>query len=426
MKSQIYLQRYAFPVELLKKEPVSGHLGMIVAIPCFNESNLTESLNSIYRCQRPNCDVEVIVLINQPENVQPEIHKKNELTFRDATLWAKIHESKSMKFYILWIKNLPGKHAGVGFARKIVMDEAVRRFKKTGNPNGVIIGFDADCACRENFLISIENDFNKYNLKGASIYFEHPLSGTGYERLYEGIANYELHLRYYIMAQKYTGFPYAFHTLGSSMAVRSDIYEKQGGMNKRKAGEDFYFLHKIIPLGNYKEINETIVIPSPRVSHRVPFGTGKAMLKWMDTKNSVFLTYHPEIFEELKLLFNQVPDMFEFTQKEISQFINTLPDIIRIFLTNEKFERKAEGFIDRSSSASTFYDKFFSWFNGLKLLQYVHFATENGYPLVPIEEGIDWLYSRYQIHKPVKDTPKDFLKNIRIFNRNNPYTYSKF
>src|SRR5213594_3575687 len=89
----------------------------------------------------------------------------------------------------------------------------------------------------------------------------------------EAIAAYELHLRYYVRALRYAGFPYAHHTIGSCMAVRADVYKKQGGMNKRQAGEDFYFLQKIIPLGHFTDLTETKVIPSSRPSDRVPFGT---------------------------------------------------------------------------------------------------------------------------------------------------------
>jgi hypothetical protein len=137
----------------------------------------------------------------------------------------------------------------------------------------VIACFDADCTCDPNYLAATENFFQSQpSAPGASIYFEHPLDGENREP----IALYELHLRYYVEALRYAGFPHAYHTIGSSMAARADPYFKQGGMNKRKAGEDFYFLHKIIPLGGFGEINDTRVIPSPRASHRVPFGTGRA------------------------------------------------------------------------------------------------------------------------------------------------------
>src|SRR5262249_26021974 len=160
----------------------------------------------------------------------------------------------------------------------IGMDEALRRFDAVERPGGVIVGFDADCRCERNYLTAIERHFERNsNSPGCSIYFEHPLNGPLEPAIYEAIAEYELHLRYYVQALRFGGFPHAFHTIGSSMAVRAGVYRKQGGMNKRKAGEDFYFLHKIIPLGGFTNLVETRVIPSPRASDRVPFGTGKAV-----------------------------------------------------------------------------------------------------------------------------------------------------
>ena len=110
----------------------------------------------------------------------------------------------------------------------------------------------------------------------ASIYFEHDLNDTvGIEK--EHIIAYELHLRYLIHAQRFCGHPFAYHTVGSSMAVRRQAYMQQGGMNTRQAGEDFYFLQKFIETGKLFEIKSTVVYPQARISLRVPFGTGKAM-----------------------------------------------------------------------------------------------------------------------------------------------------
>ena len=59
--------------------------------------------------------------------------------------------------------------------------------------------------------------------------------------------------------------------------MRAWAYVKQGGMNRRQAGEDFYFLQKISWLGPMTELANVIVHPSPRLSDRVPFGTGRAV-----------------------------------------------------------------------------------------------------------------------------------------------------
>lgn len=88
---------------------------------------------------------------------------------------------------------------------------------------------------------------------------------------------YELYLRYYRLALEYTGHPHAYHCIGSAFAVRTLDYVAQGGMNKRQAGEDFYFLQKLIATGRYATLQSTQVYPSPRFSGRTPFGTGQAV-----------------------------------------------------------------------------------------------------------------------------------------------------
>ncbi|MBR9997752.1 MAG: family 2 glycosyl transferase [Cyclobacteriaceae bacterium] len=421
MDPSIYLQRYAHPVEFLNREVVSGNLGMIITIPCYNEPGLVRTLRSIHSCLRPDCDVEVIVLINQPENVDPAVQQQNEISFQEAHQWVRWNQSPSLKYYILWIKNLPAKWSGVGLARKLAMDEAVRRFRKSGNPQGIIIGFDADSTCRENYLVTVKNEFENFRLNGASIHFEHPMEGD--PRLHAGIIQYELHLRYYIMAQKYAGFPYAFHTIGSSMAVRNDVYEKQGGMNKRKAGEDFYFLHKVIPLGEYKEISGTTVFPSSRESDRVPFGTGKAMLEWMKNQDQILTTYHPVIFQSLKQLFDMVEDLY--ANNKVTGNLRHLPESLWNFLERDNFENKVEEFRAQSSMASNFRDKFFRWFNGLKLLQYVHYAQAELYPPIPLTEAVQWLESRFPLGLKDRSDLLQVLLDIREFNRNNPGFYHK-
>ncbi len=123
------------------------------------------------------------------------------------------------------------------------------------------------------------------------------------EDIYRYITLYELHLRYYIQGLRYSGFPYAFHTVGSAIAVKAFQYVKAGGMNRRQAGEDFYFVQKLVPLGGYFALNSTTVYPSPRESFRVPFGTGAAISRLMNNPGEEFLTYNFEAFRELRSLF---------------------------------------------------------------------------------------------------------------------------
>ena len=216
--------------------------------------------------------------------------------------WAQDKENDKISIHIIKAYDLPKKNAGVGLARKIGMDEAVRRFEAIGNRRGIMACFDADCTCTNNYLLAIQQFYTKNpHSNAALVYFEHPLSGElSDEETYRGILHYELHLRYLKNALQYTTHPFSYYTIGSCISVTSKAYQKQGGMNKRKAGEDFYFLQKIAALGPLGEINSATVYPSPRASDRVPFGTGKAINDLLVSGPDSQLTYHPDIFKELK------------------------------------------------------------------------------------------------------------------------------
>ena len=327
-----YLEKLALFPKLIDEEPTND-LGIIVVIPCYDEPNLLESLNALYQCTPPPCHVEVIVVINDSEIENTEVKQRNQNTFDDAFNWSKQHTSEWLSFYFLYKNNLPKKIAGVGTARKIGMDEAVRRFESIGNSKGIICCYDADSLCEPNYFQAVASYFQKnQKAQACGIYYEHPLEGTDFSpEIYRAIIDYELHLRYYVHVQRWAGFPFAFQTIGSSMAVRSDAYQQQGGMNKRKAGEDFYFIHKFIPLGNFADITNTKVIPSPRQSHRVPFGTGKAVNEILDDPKS-YLTYHPQIFDDLRPWSMEIKSLFSIEKNDVNDLLEKTPISISSFL----------------------------------------------------------------------------------------------
>ena len=122
----------------------------------------------------------------------------------------------------------------MGTARKILMDEAVSRFSLLDRPEGIIACFDADATVESNYLDALLKHFMQVRVKislhqspahppdACSVRFAHPLKGDEYNpEVYEAIAQYEFHLRYYLQSFRSTGFPNAYHTVGSSMAVRA-------------------------------------------------------------------------------------------------------------------------------------------------------------------------------------------------------------
>jgi hypothetical protein len=343
---------------------------MVLVIPCFDEPELLATLEAIWRCERPGRAVEVIVVINSGADADQGVRARNESTDATAVEWAKEHWDARLAFHILHLPNLPPKHAGVGLARKIGMDEALRRLPR----NGVIVSFDADSQCDGNYLRAIEEHFVLHpKTPGASIYFEHPLSGPLPEAVYRAVAFYELHLRYYVQALRYAGFPYAFHTIGSAMAVRAQAYMEQGGMNKRKAGEDFYFLQKVIALGGFTEINTTRVIPSPRESDRVPFGTGRAVRDQL--RGEVKQTYPLEPFLDLKAFWSNW---------SADSHVREASLCLRKFLETQNIEEVLAEIRANTSNTDAFRRRFLRWFDGFIAMKFVHFARDHYYGPKPV------------------------------------------
>ena len=383
-ETELYFRRFGFCDRQIATQP-EPDLGIIVVIPCFNEPDLIGSLDSLWLCERPECSVEVIVLVNSPAGCGEEICSQNQVTLKVTAEWIARHRHPRLAFHTLHFPALPAKQAGVGLARKIGMDEALRRFDDVGRTKGIIVGFDADCRCEPNYLTALERHFQESpRSPGCSIYFEHPLKGPLSPQVYRAIAAYEVHLRYYVQALGYAGFPYAHHTVGSCMAVRADAYRKQGGMNRRKAGEDFYFFHKIIPLGGFTDLTSTTVYPSPRLSDRVPFGTGKAISDTLSGRQ--IKTYPLEAFLDLKQLLEQVPAMVRDGTQSSSENRAGLPLSVRDFLAKQQFAEVLAEIRRNTSSEDAFRKRFFRWFDGFRAMKFVHHARDGFYGEGVVEE----------------------------------------
>jgi Glycosyl transferase family 2 len=409
-----YLERFAIRSPIITDD-VNVDTSLIIVIPCYNETQLLIALQSLKNCTPCIGSVEVIVVINAAENSDDSIYFQNQKTLEESIVWIEKNKRERLNFFLIQENKLPRKHAGVGLARKIGMDEAVRRFEKINNPSGVIVCFDADCTCSKNYFIEIEKAFleNK-NATAASIKFEHKINLPIYKsNLTNGIVLYELHLRYYIECQRYAKFPYAFHTIGSSMAVRSIVYQKQGGMNKRKAGEDFYFLQKIIPLGNFLEINNAIVFPSSRTSDRVPFGTGKAMLDYLAQKDSAYYTYNFQSFKMLKVIIENIPNFYEtdWNEKKCEYFFGST---VNSFLQSVFFKEKIIEIKSNTSNFKSFENRFFDWFNSFMILKFVHFIRDQLYKNINLIDAVNLLYNEIEfVKRPYNTSPLELLVWMR-------------
>lgn len=403
----VYFDRFNHR-ELELNSPVPSNLELIVVIPSHNEPDLLGSLQSLKDAFVPmDVSVEVITVVNHGVNTGSDIVNQNQQTLTQANQFALDNNSEAITFQVIEVFDMPPKKAGVGLARKIGMDEALGRFSKI-NKDGIIVCFDADSLCESNYFETILCHFKKHpKTPGCSIHFEHPLEGNSHTiEEYNAIILYELHLRYYKNAQQYTGLPFVFHTIGSSMAVRASAYAKQGGMNKRKAGEDFYFLNKIIQLGNFTELNLTTVIPSPRISDRVPFGTGKAVGEIVSADQGSLETYNFKIFVELKEFVGEIYK----NNKNLNA--SKLSSLVNVFIDSKELGVKIAEIGKNSNSEEAFITRFFKVFDAFWIMKYVHFSRDNLHKQVPVlDASNDLLLELGVINQPLKTE----LEALEIF-----------
>ncbi|MEL6649778.1 MAG: glycosyltransferase family 2 protein [Bacteroidota bacterium] len=400
-----YLQKHRYAPRQIPQAP-SPKLGMVIVIPCHREPDLFPTLRSLEACTLPQCDLEVLLVFNSGKNHHNDVRLYHTKQIQETKHWI-THQIPQLSYHCLHFGDLSKKHAGVGLARKIGMDEAVDRLEQVKRADGIIVCLDGDTLVQPNYLQEIEAAFTQdHKLEALSIDFAHPLEGKDHPpEIYAAITQYELFLRYYIEALRFAGFPYAYHTIGSAMAVRSSAYQKRGGMNRRKAGEDFYFLHKFIPEGRFAERQTTKVIPSPRPSDRVPFGTGRAISQWLDQPKAFYPAYAPESFIALKQFLDQVPSLYHGEPQDLD------PSLLA-FGEDENLHKKLPELRENVKDATGFPKRFYSWFDALKVLKYVHFARDHFYPDIPVEEAASRLW-KMKYGKNLSLSTKEWLLRYR-------------
>ncbi len=361
-------EKYSQKITPVITELPSENLGIIVTIPAFNEAETIRSIDALLACKQPDCDVEILVNVNYSEKAPESSKIFNEAAYQILDKYARQVSTSSRKVYVLKNANLNSKKAGVGLARKQLMDEAFHRLSLVDKLQGIITGFDADTRCRDNYFVALFNFFNQVNkAKACSIRFEHAIEGSKYDSsIYKAVALYELHLRYFIYAQKLIGSPYAYQTVGSSFAVRAESYAQVNGMSPNKAGEDFYFLQGIMALGNFYQLNTTCTFPSSRMSNRVGFGTGPSVTEI--SSSDIKKTFCYQAFEEIKKLFDYLPIYYE---KGSFERLN-IHDEFSSYLQHEKVEDIAQKFKQNFQDYNRFRKAFLQWFNGFRILKTVN------------------------------------------------------
>lgn len=394
----------------------------IIVVPAIAEyENINRLLNSLVLNDKKYFDNTLILfVINCSESAHDEIKRNNEKTIEMLNSYVHSNEmnigyinASTPNFY------LPEKDAGVGLARKIGMDLALTLFDYSSTNKKILICLDADCEVETNYISTIADSFNDQDLNAAVIEYEHTLPEDDFER--SAIISYEIFLRYYVIGLAYANSPYAFQTVGSTMVCDYESYIKIGGMNKRKAAEDFYFLEKLAKVVKIHSITETRVFPSSRASWRVPFGTGQRMNRFKAGTHDEYLLFDLSVFEilaEWNRLFLSDKIM------SCGEYLLSAEKIeagLRKFLEINSFEEHWEKILSNTKTESQINKQKKIWFDGFRTLKLIHYLRDNGYPNVNMFSALDNLFDKIHFQKrilrkekiPPVDVQLDYLRSLR-------------
>jgi len=377
--------------------PPPTNLEVIIAIPAFYEKDLLATLNSLLDNKGYSTNIEVIIVLNESEDAADDITDFHQKQYNELIDWSKKINSQKISFYPIYVKNIKKKIAGAGMARKIAMDEAYIRFEKANNPYGIISNLDADTIVDDNYLSELEKEALRRNkIKAYSIHFEHLLHEKLSKENKLAIISYELHLRYFINMQKLLKLPYAYQVMGSAMAVKAFAYAEAFGMNKRQAGEDFYFLQKFINTGYFSNINSTTVYPSARISQRVPFGTGRALYDIL-ALGKIPETYNYNSFIALRTF----TDNLEVFYDDYSKGMELQSSPVLEYLESKNFKKVHTEIKKHTKDFQGYRKRLFRWFDAFLLMKYLHYARDKYYPNIPVNKATDYLFEQLKIDNKI-------------------------
>ena len=396
-KIEKYLTKKAFLNKWNIRLENDAKFRYVIVIPALKELGTVKKLLKSLAANETKAPNEflLIFVINNSEQAPAEIREENYETIeflnaskRDFPIPIAVLDASrpSVAF--------PEKTAGVGFARKIGLDVALTVLDYEKNGRGLIC-LDADCTVSQNYLETIEKVFADSSFHAGYFRFVHPLPDNEENAL--AIINYEVFLHYYVAGLLFANSPYAFHTVGSTMIFDAESYVAVGGMNKRKAGEDFYFMEKLAKNYDIRFVGEATVFPSPRPSFRVPFGTGKRVQRFLSKERNEYLLYSPKSFHVLKewnkVFLNEKSRSALFYMKEAHK----ISPALKTFLIENKFEESWESIRKNSNASEQISRQKKLWFDGFRTLKLIHYLQKHSYPDSPMFEAVSEIFSLLEL-----------------------------
>ncbi len=347
--------------------PLNRTFIQAIVIPAYSEFKfLSQTLESINK-NKPELlnQTLVAVVINNANNSPQSVKKNNQLTLQKLN-------GNNYQFPHAVIDaassglELPLKHAGVGLARKIGMDLVLPYLI---SPKSLIFCTDADTKVSPDYLSKVTQYFDSHNTSAAVIGFDHLQSEDS--AINDAIGKYENFLKTTAEKMKNAGSPYGYVSMGSTIVCTAEAYCAVGGMSRKKATEDFYFLQELTKYCGVHNIPETLVFPSPRPISRVYLGTGYRMEQMQKGFDITNLYYSDDAYRYLSKWLQLGGHAWEKSLNNLLKDIKSIHPNLIGFLKIEGIETIWSKIQNNAPSELHFKEQFHRWFDGLKTIRFL-------------------------------------------------------
>ncbi len=282
--------------------PPSPACDATVVVPVRNEERrLHAALTALHNQRFDRQRYEVIVLLNNCRDGSVSVARE----FQRAHPTFALH---------LVERELPGAHANVGTARRLLMDEAARRLPR----DGVILSTDGDS--------QVAGDWVSNNLEairagadavGGAIAFSRPeydhLPAPA-RRLIGADAHYHrlaTLLESQVDPVPHDPWPRHHQHFGASLACRASIYHRVGGLPHVDCLEDVAFVESLARLdARVRHSPDVRVSTAPRLHGRVRVGLSSQLREWRSgpdwqVDSAVFLRHYFAYRAQLRKLWER-------------------------------------------------------------------------------------------------------------------------
>jgi hypothetical protein len=323
-----YIEKYAEPE--VQQLNLSGRYESAVVVPAHAESDEFVSILVKQQVPRdPGLRRLLILVVNERADASVEASAANRRLLESCAERATLSQNLGLPHLTLHrLKDTSGldilsvdmcgrsfrlrAKEGVGRARKLGADIALLLYSKGLLKSRFLGSTDCDARLPVDYFETLERC--SFEADASALLFPYAHTEPAHAQTHALMCEVEASFRHYVLGLAQAGSPYAYHSLGSALAVSLPHYARVRGFPNRQAGEDFHLLSKLAKLAPLRRLHRPRVVIETRVSHRAPFGTGPSLGRALEQEASgerPRLFYDDGAFQSLKALLSVLVEAAE-------------------------------------------------------------------------------------------------------------------